>query len=190
MEDKHRIYHDRFVVFNVMWAFAHIAHLWNQAYDGDANLAMTPVGVLSFVVLLAAFLVALWPRNAKFLIVLCSVQLVQCFILRTEGGVNNHMFMPRLRLWTLQDEFAEIQSTTDTAFQRLAATQRYINYYELHRYGNKLEPNASLTYLRDGTSYHVNDATKHTVLTPPPYWVQKFMLFRPVAIDGPAQCGN
>lgn len=115
--------------------------------------------------------------------------------LRTEGGVNNHLFMPALRLADYQDDLVEIVATDHPEISRLSYWHPYgdptrtpheklLVYFELRRVVSESDFDFFVDYVRNGKQhrYEVSDgkvpdvelARKH------PYLLAKMLFFRPV----------
>ena len=74
--------------------------------------------------------------------------------LRVEGGVSNHFFIPRLPIKTAQDDLVTIVSSSDPALENLAKKKVMITFVTLQQMA-ATRRNASLTYLRAGTTYQL-----------------------------------
>lgn len=73
--------------------------------------------------------------------------------LRTEGGVSNHLFMPRLlSLGGYQEDLVEILETDDADLLEYPQKQLLLPYFELRRLVSGLD-DISVTYLRGGVRH-------------------------------------
>lgn len=116
--------------------------------------------------------------------------------MRTEGGVNNHMFMPRFPLFDIQDDLVEIVASNNANIEDLKTHPArygfggqdfdvYVNYFELRRSVAGLEDrDLEITYIRDGKQKtfkrgESNEADPDLDIAPS-IWMQKALYFRPV----------
>ena len=104
--------------------------------------------------------------------------------LRTEGGRNNHLFMPAWRLVGYQDDLVEVVETDEPRLRRYAEQGQSITWFELHRLASE-GPNAfELTYRRNGELRRfakrdgVGDDPE--LSRPLPFVAAKLLSFRPV----------
>jgi hypothetical protein len=73
--------------------------------------------------------------------------------LRTEGGVSNHLFMPRLvSLGNYQEDLVEIVDTSDADLVEYPKHQLLLPYFEFRRLVSGLD-DISVTYLRSGVRH-------------------------------------
>jgi hypothetical protein len=73
--------------------------------------------------------------------------------LRTEGGISNHLFMPRLlSLGDYQEDLVEVLTSDDPELAELAERQLLMPYFEFRRLVSGLD-DVSVTYLRGGERY-------------------------------------
>lgn len=104
--------------------------------------------------------------------------------LRTEGGISNHLFMPRLlSLGAYQEDLVEILTADDPDLAEFPRRQLLLPYFEFRRLVSGLE-DVSVTYLRGGerhtfecSSGHCNDAE---LARPPSRLLGRLLYFRPV----------
>ena len=104
--------------------------------------------------------------------------------LRTEGGRNNHLFMPALRLAGYQDELIEIISTNHPQLQQYVDRDQYILRFEFRRILSETSGDFVVDYRyrghdktitqRDGTSSDPSLTRPHTLI------LAKLLYFRPV----------
>jgi len=105
--------------------------------------------------------------------------------LRTEGGISNHLFMPR-RLVSLagyQEDLVEILESDDADFSEYQKQQLLLPYFEFRRMMSGIE-NVRVTYLRAGQRHtfeckdgHCNDAE---LAQPYSGLLRRLLYFRPV----------
>jgi hypothetical protein len=104
--------------------------------------------------------------------------------LRTEGGISNHLFMPRLlSLGAYQEDLVEILTADDPDLAEFPRRQLLLPYFEFHRLVSGLD-DVSVTYLRGGerhtfecSSGQCNDAE---LARPPSGLGARLLYFRPV----------
>jgi len=104
--------------------------------------------------------------------------------LRTEGGISNHLFMPRLlSLGDYQEDLVEILTTDDPELAEFPQRQLLLPYFEFRRLVSGLD-DVSVTYLRGGERYtfeceggQCNDAE---LARPLSGLVARLLYFRPV----------
>lgn len=104
--------------------------------------------------------------------------------LRTEGGISNHLFMPRLlSLGHYQEDLVEILATDDPDLARYPEKQLLLPYFEFRRVVSGLD-DVSVTYLRNGAQHtfscmagRCNDAE---LAQPYSGLISRLLYFRPV----------
>lgn len=104
--------------------------------------------------------------------------------LRTEAGINNHLFMPAFRLAQYQDDLVDIVTTSHPTLQRAVNEQKYITYFELRRVISTSTGDFEVTYRRGGKQHRYaqrggvpNDAA---LAAPLNRLLAKVLYFRPV----------
>ncbi|HVO30048.1 MAG TPA: hypothetical protein VMV18_04905 [bacterium] len=109
--------------------------------------------------------------------------------LRTEGGVTNHFFLPRLAWLPWEDDLAEIESSDDPVLARLRVDGKAVNFLELKRRVQS-EKGVSVVYVRGGRRVeHSPEHPDPALMSPIPFWERKLLLFRPIRLDRPV-CWN
>ncbi len=108
--------------------------------------------------------------------------------LRTEGGMTNHVFMPRGILTShWQDDLVAIQRTNVPELEEFQDGKRMITYFELKRTVSNTSKDFFVDYQRGGKSYHLqvnHGLSNDPKLTQPYSWLtKKAMRFRPVYTD-------
>ena len=108
--------------------------------------------------------------------------------LRTEGGMTNHIFMPRNLLATRwQDDLVTIVRTDAPALRGFSDGKRMITYFEFRRAASETHHDFFVDYRRAGKQRHLevrNGTSNDPGLTRPYPWpVRKIMRFRPVYAD-------
>jgi hypothetical protein len=104
--------------------------------------------------------------------------------LRTEGGISNHLFMPRLAsLGHYQEDLVEIVDSSDPELAEFHERQLLLPYFEFRRLVSGLD-DVTVTYLRGGERYtfeceggSCNDAA---LAQPHSRLVARLLYFRPV----------
>lgn len=116
--------------------------------------------------------------------------------LRTEGSFNNHLFMPKIRLFDHQDDLVEVTSSNDPKMQKLMTERAlgdkrrtphkiYVTYFEFRRaVSESTVENLEVTYRRNGEllRFKRGDSSNPDPLLDQkhPIWLAKLALFRPV----------
>ncbi|MAR10259.1 MAG: hypothetical protein CL681_09825 [Blastopirellula sp.] len=104
--------------------------------------------------------------------------------LRTEGGRNNHLFMPALRLTPHQDELIEIIATDHPQLQPFIERRQYIVRFELRRILSEYPGDVEVTYRYQGQLQKVTRqrgvSSDPSLTTRHPLILAKLLYFRPV----------
>lgn len=109
---------------------------------------------------------------------------------RTELGTSNHLLLPRLRLFKLQDDLVEIVSSDDPGLAELANEGEVVHFVMLHRHVNDF-PGIEVEYVRDGEHHiHTPDSPDPDLVEPLSWWLQVYYLGRPVPKVGAPRCQN
>jgi hypothetical protein len=112
--------------------------------------------------------------------------------LRTEGGVNNHLFVPAWKLSSYQDDLVEIVSSSIPELQVFAHGSDLLTSFELRRALSATAGDFEITFKRNGEVhelYRRGDETPNSeLLRPLPRWQAKLLRFRPVSIAKCAPC--
>lgn len=124
--------------------------------------------------------------------------------LRTEAGVNNHLFMPALRLTDYQDDFVEIVSTDHPEIAKLSYApaffdpeavprKKLINYFELRRLVSETpHTDFHVAYVRDDKSHsytrHGGVGPDVELAQPHSYWAGKLLRFRELFAGDQSYC--
>jgi hypothetical protein len=104
--------------------------------------------------------------------------------LRTEGGISNHLFMPRLlSLGDYQEDLVEILTTDDPELADFSQQQLLLPYFEFRRLVGGLD-DVSVTYLRGGERHTFECASGQCndpeLARPVSGLVARLLYFRPV----------
>ncbi|WP_125077726.1 hypothetical protein [Rufibacter latericius] len=101
--------------------------------------------------------------------------------LRTEGGKTNHFLVPvSSQIFNYQKDVVEIISSSDPFFQKLAAEQRQLVYFQFRKYVRKNKVQ-QVTYLRNGQEFSYargQSFTTHDLQKKEHPVLEKLMLFR------------
>lgn len=116
--------------------------------------------------------------------------------LRTEGGVTNHLLLPRpLALFPYQTDLVQVTASSDPALAELARAGRLIPWIKLrlqvearHRAG---APALSLRFLRGGEPRTVTDTRSDPAFrAPPAWWERKVLRFREILPHDANTCSH
>lgn len=104
--------------------------------------------------------------------------------LRTEGGVNNHLFMPALHPFSYQDDLVDVLESDLPALQKYVDDDLWITHFEFQRIVSETTRDFQVKYrrgdeerrfqLRQGVNTDPALYRKH------PLWQAKLLYFRPV----------
>jgi hypothetical protein len=112
--------------------------------------------------------------------------------LRTEGGVNNHMFVPAWRLFSYQDNLVQIVSSSIPELQAITDANELLPSFELRRLLSSTTGDFEITFRRNGRVHQLyrrgEDAPSSVLLRPHPFWQAKLLYFRPVSTSKCAVC--
>lgn len=109
--------------------------------------------------------------------------------LRTEGGRSNHFVIRRtLHLTGFSDDLIVPISSTDPEVQQWAELGLAVTFFELRDELSK-NPDAAITYRRDGRDIALERASDQPdLVTAPPAWQRRLLIFRPIDSEGPIRC--
>ena len=104
--------------------------------------------------------------------------------LRTEAGEENHLFLPRLDWFELQDDVVEIGASSAPELARFAGTGERLVWFEVRRaLDRRRDEGVRVTYRRDGRSFEASSAE------PLPFLLDRTLVFRPLPPAGaPSSC--
>ncbi len=113
--------------------------------------------------------------------------------LRTEGGINNHLFMPALRVAKYQDDLVEI---LDTNHEKLKAEyidkDLFITAFEFQRFISSTDENFYVAFnyqgQRDQINKRIGIKNDHPFAVPQNIAIRKLLYFRPVPKDDRSPC--
>ncbi len=116
--------------------------------------------------------------------------------LRTEGGANNHMFMPALRLFPMNDRLVEILNSNDPKINAMKTAsilgdksktpvEIYNTYFEFRRaVSESTKPDLRVTYFLDGEKHTFirgsDDNHDSELDVKYSIWLSKLVYYRPV----------
>ncbi|MBC8353581.1 MAG: hypothetical protein H8E66_16400 [Planctomycetes bacterium] len=112
--------------------------------------------------------------------------------LRTEGGVNNHMFVPTWKLSSYQEDLVEIVSSSIPELQAFTRGNELLTSFELRRLLSSTAGDFEIVFKRSGKIQQLyrrgGDAPISELLRPHPLWQAKLLHFRPVSTAKCAAC--
>jgi hypothetical protein len=113
--------------------------------------------------------------------------------LRTEDGHNNHLFLPRLPLFGYQDDLVEVLQANDPRLAGLARSGDLLPWFEFRRIASSTRPGTVIRCRRNGEELLLSrddeSAASREAFTPHPWWMAKFLVFRPIRPFGePMTC--
>jgi hypothetical protein len=112
--------------------------------------------------------------------------------LRTEGGRNNHLFMPAWRLAGYQDDLVDVIATDHPELRTYADHHQRITWFELRRIASETPLDFSLRYVRDGQPHRFtkrNGLGDDLALSQRhPFLAATLLSFRPVDGSDAAAC--
>lgn len=112
--------------------------------------------------------------------------------IRTEGGRNNHLFIPAgLQITNLQDDLVRIISSSDIWLNYYADGRSLITYTELRRRAwEDLNRPVQVTFERNGRIQTVDTSDAHADSQLPPlaFPLHKILAFRVIDSEGPVNC--
>jgi hypothetical protein len=101
----------------------------------------------------------------------------------TEGGVSNHLFIPRLPITTSQDDLVEIVESEVPYLQWVTTQNLLITWHELRR-EMTANPDSPLVYVRDGKTVSLQSGREDPeLISTHPVW-HRLIAHREVADDG------
>jgi hypothetical protein len=114
--------------------------------------------------------------------------------IRTEGGRNNHLFMPFIPLAGYQTDIVQVISSTDGELRSLAERNRGLIYVEFRReLSKRTSPKFEVRFIRNGVERTLNRGTDASdeAFRKLPFIERKLLHFRPVQLDDqPQRCGH
>jgi hypothetical protein len=106
--------------------------------------------------------------------------------LRTEAGRWNHLFVPpQVKVAGYQDDVVQVIEPSNRSLQSVARRKQLLTHHDFRTRASR-DPNASVTYRRNGELHRVARVADHpTLATPPSLWERQLLRFR--AIDPPGR---
>lgn len=95
--------------------------------------------------------------------------------LHVAGGNNNHLLVPQKDLIGLQSDLVEIIESNDPFLEQLATEGRLITWFDLINYVQP-RPETSLSFIRNGQQYIVEEAGQINELSVPNKWLHRKLL--------------
>ena len=115
--------------------------------------------------------------------------------IRTEGTGNNHLFMPRIKLFSYQDDLVEILESNDRQLQQYGRTKDLLTWFELRRItSSRKRENLFVKYKRSKNLEDILFKKKGSpgdaeLLKPHPWYLSRFLVFRAIGrLDKPMPC--
>ena len=114
--------------------------------------------------------------------------------IRTEVNANNHLFMPRLKLFGYQDDLVMITESNDRQLRQYAKTKDLIAWFEFQRIvASRKRADLFVRYSRNGVQATLERKNKEKrnegQLMKHPWYLAKFLVFRPIGrLDKPMPC--
>lgn len=112
--------------------------------------------------------------------------------LRTEGGVNNHMFVPAWKLSSHQEDLVEIVSSSIPELHAFTYGSELLTFFELRRALSATAGDFEIEFKRNGEVHQLyrrgDEAPDSELLRPHPPWQAKLLRFRPVSTAECAPC--
>lgn len=113
--------------------------------------------------------------------------------LRTEAGVNNHLFMPDwLKLSSLDTDVVEIIASDVPGFQFYRDHGLLLTYFEFKRMCSEIKGDFQVSYLHGGERRElvVRDgiSSQPELMQAPPLWMAKLLRFRPISKSECMEC--
>jgi hypothetical protein len=119
--------------------------------------------------------------------------------LRTEGGVNNHLFMPRLPVPDYQDDMVRVVESNDPRLQGWADQGLQATTFEFRRHlAERAKPDLRVVFHHNGERHELDlkgrdgmSARVGELLEPPGWLERRLLLFRPVPVENvPMPCSH
>jgi hypothetical protein len=179
-----------------LWSLALMAAYLPAALRMLRGPAPAPAGVPTvppFRWLYAAFALVLLNGSSQYLGLKTETAFTMYSNLRTEGGINNHLFLPALRLGGWQDDLVEVLETDQPKLQRYVNDGEWITYFELRRITSTTPGDFSVRYRRNGGEerwFRKQNgwASDPELVDPQPLLATKLLSFRPVSRLEPPIC--
>lgn len=113
--------------------------------------------------------------------------------LRTEGGVNNHFFMPAWKLAGYQNDLVEVLSTDHPDLKKYVDEDFYLTYFEFRRIVSNSQEDFSVSYRRGSNEILKfklagGEPSDRELARRHPLMFAKLLLFRPVPKSDESPC--
>ncbi|MCC5953868.1 MAG: hypothetical protein JJU45_17375 [Acidimicrobiia bacterium] len=105
----------------------------------------------------------------------------------TQQGQANHFFIPRVELWTGQDQLLKVLESSNEALQEVADDDLLITRHELRRQLSA-DPTASVVFVEDGERVELDVAAERVDLVTMSWAARTFVHHRSVPADGVITC--
>ena len=181
---------EAYIFFSVLWR----VRSWRL--QPSAGAALWPMLVPATILLPILFLNGLSP----YLGLKTGTSFAMFSNLRTEADVNNHLFVPHMRIASYQDDMVKVLGSSLPIFQGMADREEQLPMFELRTKiadaRERGEEGAGrdaffVEIERGGVEERVTltDTPDHIALQVPPWYERKFLHFRAVPYDGePCTC--
>lgn len=107
--------------------------------------------------------------------------------LRTEAGVENHLFLPTAHLTDWQEDLVTLRRSNDETLDRAAEQEVAVPLMALRRLATD-DPDLVVEGVLDGEEVSFGPGPDQVHLVPLPYWQYKLLLFRPVGVGDVPFC--
>ena len=160
-------------------------HIWNKPSEPVAR-PMYPLLIFPALVFLNGL--------APYLSLKTTTAFSMFSNIRTEGTGNNHLFMPRIKFFSYQDDLVEILESNDRQLQQYGQTKDLLTWFELRRItSSRKRENLFVKYKRSKqpeTLFKKKNAPQDAeLLKPHPWYLSRFLVFRPIGrLDKPMPC--
>ncbi len=177
-----------FVFWYTWWAFVFVIYLRFFLTSSPAERSFRDTFALRLRVMWVFVWIVLFNGLLPYMGLKTQTSYSMFSNLRTEGGITNHVFMPRCWFTThWQDDLITILRTDSPVLQELADKKQMITYFELRRTASETHQDFFVDYRRGEHEQQLKVSqgiSNDPELTQPYSWpVRKLMRFRPVYAD-------
>lgn len=174
---------EAYLLFSVLW------RVRSPRFQASASGLLRPMLVPATIMLPVVFLNGLSP----YLGLKTGTSFAMFSNLRTEASVNNHLFVPHMRIASYQDDMVKVLGSSLPVLQGMANRVEQLPMFELRTKIADSGPDMDFYVVIDRGNGEERitpaDTPDDIVLQPPPWHERKFLHFRPVPYDGePCTC--